>query len=209
MPKALIPFRPENFVSPLPQAEQSCLSYYILSGCSKQEAFITFCRPDMKDSRAKAAVSSYVSQFFSSKEAREYLDAYQDTINAVLHPEPAKVVDKGSLEERKAKAKTKLVEFAMTLADNIDQADDPEFVLKVADKAGLLEGDEEVEELPRRYLPTRCGECAYRMFCEDNTEDMCQYCKYHAFGEDNGIHYEKTELLDIPDESGTDVAEDY
>lgn len=111
-----------------------------------------------------------MKEFFASKDAKAYLEAYQKTLDEFLHAKPAKSEPKGSLEERKAKAKTKLVEFAMSLADNIDQATDPEFVLKVADKAGLLDGDEEVEEQPRRYIPVSCNECAYRKFVEENCE---------------------------------------
>lgn len=195
--KSLIPLRPEDFVSPLKQTEQACLTWYILSGCSRKEAFVTFSRPDMLASSAKAALEDYVKQFFASKEAKEYIEAYQRTLDAFLHPAPVREKPAGSLEERKAKAKTKLVEFAMSLANSIEQADDPEFVLKMADKAGLLDGDDEVEEQPRRYLPEVCSHCSYRMFCEENAVDMCPYCKYYQFGEDHGIHFDKEDLLDI------------
>lgn len=113
-----------------------------------------------------------MKEFFASKDARDYLEAYQKTLDEFLHPKQVKSEPKGTMEERKAKAKTKLVEFAMSLADNIEQASDPEFVLKVADKAGLLDGDEEVEEQPRRYLPVTCSECAYRKFVEENCEEI-------------------------------------
>ena len=195
--KGIIPIRPDNFVSPLNQQEQTALSWLIISGCTKKEAFFTFVRPDMSASSAKAAVEDFVKQFFARKEVKDYIDAYRNTLESFLKPKP-KEEKKESLDDRKAKAKAKLVEFAMSLADNIEQADDPEFVLKIADKCNLLDGDEEVEEKPRRYLPVPCSACAYRMFCEENTEDMCQYCKYHHFGEENGIHFEKTEILDIP-----------
>jgi hypothetical protein len=212
MSKQLIPLRPDNASTPLSQPEQAALTWYVLSGCTKKEAFITFARPDMLDSKAKAAVEDYVKQFYARKEVKDYIEAYQATLDAFLHP-TAKKTDQpvGSLEERKAKAKTKLVEFAMSLADNIEQAEDPEFVLKMADKAGLLDGDEQVEEQPRRYLPTSClGECRYRAFCEnpDNVEDLCRYCKYHQFGEENGVHYDSEHQLSLPAGSGTEVAEE-
>jgi hypothetical protein len=113
-----------------------------------------------------------MKEFFASKDVKAYIEAYNKTLDAFLHPVQVKSEPKGTMEERKAKAKTKLVEFAMSLADNIEQASDPEFVLKVADKAGLLDGDEEVEEQPRRYLPVTCSECAYRKFVEENCEEV-------------------------------------
>lgn len=196
----LIPLRPQNVVSNLSQAEQTCLTWFVLSGCNRKDAFLAFARPDFIISGKKPVVEATIKEFFASKAAKDYIEAYQKTLDEFLHPAPAMVKQTGTMEERKAKAKTKLVEFAMSLADNIDQASDPEFVLKVADKAGLLDGDDEVEEQPRRYLPVSpcLTGCAYRMFCEENTEDMCPYCKYHQFGEENGVHFDKTEMLDVP-----------
>lgn len=211
MGKPLIPLRPDNVSTQLSQPEQAALTWYVLSGCTKKEAFITFARPDMLDSKAKAAVEDYVKQFYARKEVKDYIEAYQDTLDAVLHPVAKVEKPVGSLEERKAKAKTKLVEFAMSLADNIEQAEDPEFVLKMADKAGLLDGDEQVEEQPRRYIPTSClGECRYRAFCEnpDNVEDLCRYCKYHKYGEENGVHYDSEHQLSLPEGFGTKIEEE-
>lgn len=211
MPKAIIPIRPDNFRSPLSQDEQNALSWYLLSGCPRKDALLIFSRPDMMASKAKAAVEDYVKQFYARKEVKEYIEAYQATLDAVLHPVAKKTEPVGSLEERKAKAKSKALEFAMSLVDNIEQAEDPEFVLKMADKVGILDGDEEVEEQPRRYLPTSClSECRYRAFCEnpDNVEDLCEYCKYHQFGEENGIHYDSEHQLSLPADFGTEVEEE-
>lgn len=212
MPKnTIIPMRPEGFNSSLTQGEQTCLTWLVLSGCSKEDAFILFARPDMAESRARAVVKETIKQFYARAEVKEYLMAYRTTLEDLVNPKrkEKEPVSTGTLEERKARAKTRATEFAMSLAENIEQADDPEYVLKLMDKVGLLDADEQVEEQPRRYLPQSCGDhCAYRMFCEENTEDMCQYCRYHKFGEDNGIHYEKNNILDVPRRSGTEVAEE-
>ena len=168
---SLIPLRPKDFATNLTQPEQAALSWYVISGCTKKDAFCLFARPDMLSSKAKAAIDDYVKQFYARKECQEYIEAYEKTLKEFLKPEPAKKAEPtASLEERKAKAKAKATEFAITLADNIEQADDPEFVLKLMDKVGILEGDEQVEELPRRYLPVSCNECAYRKFVEENCD---------------------------------------
>ena len=169
---SIIPLRPKDYVSALTQPEMATLTWYVLSGCTKKDAFITFCRPDMLDTKAKAALDDYVKQFFARKEVKEYIEAYEKTLNDAIHPKAVKATPAGSIEERKSRAKTKLVEFAMSLANNIEQAEDPEFVLKVADKAGLLDMSEEVEELPRRYLPVTCGSCEYRKFVEENCDKV-------------------------------------
>lgn len=199
MTKSIIPIRPDNFRSPLSQDEQNALSWYILSGCSRKDALLIFSRPDMMASKAKAAVEDYVKQFYARKEVKEYIEAYQATLDAVLHPVAKKTEPVGSLEERKAKARTKAMEFAMSLADHIEDAEDPETVLKLMDKVGLLDGEEEVEEQPRRYIPQSCLDgCRYRMFVEENCEDECQFCRYKKYGEENGVHFKNEEMLDIP-----------
>ena len=172
MPKPTIPIRPGNFRSPLTQDEQNALSWYILSGCSRKDALLLFVRPDMVMSKAKAAVEDYVKQFYARKEVREYIEEYQKTLDETLHPSARREAPSGTMEERKAKARTKAMEFAMSLADHIEDAEDPETVLKLMDKVGLLDGDEEVEEQPRRYLPVTCSECAYRKFVEENCEEV-------------------------------------
>ena len=126
----------------------------------------------MFSSRAKAAVDDHVKQFFARKEVKEYLEAYQKTLEEFVHPAPVKEKQTGTMEERKAAAKAKAMEFAMSLADNIEQAEDPEFVMKLLDKVGILDSDEVVEEQPRRYIPVSCGECAYRKFVEENCEEV-------------------------------------
>ena len=194
---ALIPQRPKSGKFELRPEEMDGLSYYVLSGCTREAAFLKFMRPDFIGSKAITAIKAAVTQFFASKPVKDYIEAYTQTIQNLLSgaARPKSEQRSGSLEERKARAKTKLVEFAMSLADNIEQAEDPEFVLKMADKCNLLDGDEEIEESPRRYLPTSCNSCSYRAFVEENAEWECPRCKYYQFGEKNGVHYEKENIL--------------
>lgn len=170
----IIPLRPEGLKTQLSQSEQTCLTFYVLFGCSREEAFFKFARPDMESSQAKAVVKETIKQFYSRVDVKDYITAYQDTLKDLLNPKKKDPTPKESvsLEERKAIAKTKAMEFAMDLANHIEDAEDPEVVLKLMDKVGLLDGDEEVEELPRRYLPVTCGECAYRKFVEENCEEV-------------------------------------
>lgn len=170
---SMIPMRPKSGIYNLLNEEMDGLTYYVLSDCPRAVAFLKFIRPDFIGKKAPTAVKAAVSQFFATKEVKDYLDAYKKTIEDLLsekdRPKPSSV---GSIEERKAKAKTKLTEFAMRLAEDIEQADDPEAVLKIADKVGLLDQDDQAEEVPRRYLPVTCSGCAYRKFVEENCEEI-------------------------------------
>ena len=171
MAAPLIPLRPQGYVSDLKPEQQLALTWFVLSKCTRKEAFLRFARPDLALSASAPALDNHVKEFFASKSAKEYIEAYTKTIEDFLHPAPVAAPKiEGNIEERKARAKTKLVEFAMSLADNIENAGDPEFVLKVADKAGLLDIEEKVEEQPRRYLPVTCEGCEYRKFVEENCE---------------------------------------
>lgn len=171
---AIIPLRPKDFSTNLSQDEQSCLTWYVLSSASKKEAFVLFARPDMLSSKAKSAFEEYVKQFYARKEVREYLEAYEQTINEFLHPpkkSPSSTESSESIDEKKTKALTRLVEYVLTEANNIEEADDPKAILDYANKIGLFDMDEQVEEKPRRYLPVTCSECAYRKFVEENCEE--------------------------------------
>lgn len=169
---AYIPLRPKNFSTSLSQPEQAALTWYVLSDATKKEAFITFARPDMLDTKAKAAIDSYVTQFFAQKAAIDYIEAYKATLDEFIHPKPKPVEkDTVSLEEKKSKALTKLVEYVLAEADNIDTAEDPKSILDFANKIGLFDANEEIEEQPRRYLPVTCTDCAYKKFVEENCEE--------------------------------------
>lgn len=201
MPKPIIPLRPDNLKTQLSQSEQTCLTFYVLFGCTREEAFFKFARPDMAESQAKAVVKETIKQFYSRADVKDYITAYQETLKELFNPKrnddsPKKTI---SLEERKTIAKTKAMEFAMDLANHIEDAEDPEVVLKLMDKVGLLDGDEQVEEQPRRYIPQSCLDgCRYRIFVEENCEDECQFCRYKKYGEENGVHFKNEEMLDIP-----------
>ena len=172
MAKPLIQIRPSGQFDLRPE-EMDCITWVILSGCPKEDAFLKFVRPDYIGSKATAAMKDAVKQFFAMADVQKYADSYRSAIKKLLDKEERNFDDikkPQTLEERKARAKAKLVEFAMDLADNINQADDPEFVLKMADKAGILEQEDQADELPRRYLPVTCNECEYRKFVEENCE---------------------------------------
>lgn len=204
---SLVPMRPANFASTLSAAEQNALTWHVLSGCPRREAFLTFVRPDMIGSKSKAAVEDFIKQFFARKEVKEYLDAYNETLELTLHSKKVEKKPDGgmTIEQKRERALNKLVEYVLGQAESIDTADDPKAILDYANKIGVFDTEETVDEEPRRYIPESCDGCRYRQFCEDNTVDMCQYCKYRHFSEENGKHFSATEQLDIP--AGTDFEE--
>lgn len=202
MPKnTIIPLRPENFKTQLNQGEQTCLTWLVLSGCSKEDAFILFARPDMADSKTKPVVKETIKQFFARAEVKEYLMAYRTTLEDLVNPKrkEKEPVDSGTLEQKKSRALTQLVEYVLGEAENINTAEDPKAILDYANRIGLFDTEEQVDEQPRRYIPQSCLDgCRYRMFVEENCEDECQFCRYKKYGEENGVHFKNEEMLDVP-----------
>lgn len=165
---------PAAYKSSLTQEEQNCLSYYVISGCKREDAFVAFVNPALKVSAA--TLKKVTDQFFSGKDAKDYIEAYTTTLESVLHPKPTQKIEKSAEERKKAKedALNKLVDYVTDKALGIDMAneDERDQILKFADKIGLLGEAEEHVEVPRRYLPVSCSECAYRKFVEDNCEEV-------------------------------------
>lgn len=189
MGKSLIPLKPEAGTFDLTEDEMRGLAWFVISGCTREEAFLKFIRPDFIGTSAKIALKNAITQFFGAKDTRAFIDAYRETLTNALGAKSQRseiTSTANDVEARKLSAKTKLMDFATTLAEDIESAADPEFVLKIADKVGLLDGGE-IQEQPRRYLPESCDKCRYRKFCEEETEDECDLCKYKKFGEENGL----------------------
>lgn len=178
---SMIPMRPKTGKFNLLQEEMDGLSYYVISGCAREIAFLKFIRPDFIGSKSPAVVKSAVTQFFATKEVKEYLEAYKKTIEDLLSEKSRlkeKPKEKGTIEERKSRALSKLVDFVLAEAERIGEPDetgesaDPKAIMEFANKIGLFDQEEQVEEQPRRYLPVTCGDCAYRKFVEENCEEM-------------------------------------
>ena len=170
--KPLIPMRPENFVSPLTQSEQTALTWCVLSGTSRRDSYLTFARPDLLGSKSKAAVEEHIKQFYSRKEVKEYIEAYQKTMDAVLHPQLSEEKPSVSMEEKAKMSMAKVREFAIELANHIEEAEDPEYVIKLLDRLGMIGDGEKEEAKPQRFLGERCVECVYRKFVEENCEEV-------------------------------------
>lgn len=180
--------------------DQDALSWYYLSGESQTEVYRKFIRPDLQTS--KAALDKLAKAFFAEKEVRKYLSDYEETINALFEPKekpkPAKTLTEEEMKERIMKGIDKLKEFAFDQADIIDTLDEPGEVIKLWKSLGLFGDEEEVVEAPRRYLPEMCSECRYKVFCEQECEDLCERCKFKKYANENGVHYEIKEQLTNP-----------
>ena len=172
MANPIIPMRPKTGKYDLKPEEMNCLNWVVLSGCPRDEAFLRFLRPDYIPNRSSAAVKDAVKQFFAMADVREYMEAYRQTIVDPEKKEEDTESNDASIEEKKALAMAKLVEFILSEANNISTADDPKSILDYANKIGVFDIGEKVEEKPRRYLPENCDDCRYRKFIEENCDEV-------------------------------------
>ena len=172
MANAIIPMRPKSGKFDLKPEEMNCLNWVVLSGCPRDEAFLRFIRPDYIANKSTPAVKEAVKQFFSLADVRDYMEAYRQTITEQKPETTEENTEDATIEEKKSLAMTRLVEYILSEANNISTADDPKAILDYANKIGIFDMGEKAEEKPRRYLPVSCRDCEYRMFVEENCEEV-------------------------------------
>lgn len=210
-----IPTRPSETFG-LKENEMNCLSFYVIFRCKKEYAYKCFMDTPVKISAT--ALKHIAEQFFAGKEQNAYIEAMRAAMTDFLSQEGASTrneednasdepeIDSERNKKRKLKAAQKIIDHIIRMADKIEDMDDPESIVKIADKVGLFDSFEQAVEAPRRYLPQSCNTgCRYRLFCEENIAngnivDECEFCKYRKFANDRGVEYPNTEMLEIPAE---------
>ena len=157
----------------------------------------------------KNVLKSRCDEFFASSDVVNFMGEYRAMLDKADKEEKTEAKANASQEDREERKRRALEMLADDLIDQIfalragGEEVDRETIMKMVDRIGWL-GDEEVQqEQPRRYLPETCrSSCRYRAFVEQECEDLCVYCKYKKYGEENGVHYENEKQLEMPQESG-------
>lgn len=214
-----IPMRPKDrsACSGLKDAEQEALSYYVLSGCTKEHAYEIFVLSEFRVS--PAALKKRSGMFFSGEPARRYMFAYRETLQSFFDGMKPKASAKAEAQgdgeadgkaavsvttfstavtkERKAAAVQKIIDYVISEAGNIGSSEDPEMLVKIADKVGLFDDVEKTVEAPRRYLPETCRTCRFFQFCtsDENVVDECPRCRYREYANANGVYYSHKDML--------------
>lgn len=161
-----IPLRPSGFSTNMSQDEQDCLTWYVLSSCKKEDAYVHFINPAMKVS--PVTLKSAVKQFFDDSESLRYISAYEECLQSLFRPKEKSKHSPEDIKKRKADAVSKITEYIINQANNIELLENPEDLVKIADKMGLFDSEETQAEAPRRYIPVGCSDCEYKKFIENN-----------------------------------------
>lgn len=206
----LLPNRPIPDTSKIPASDKDMLSYTIAFSIPNQKAFALW-HPEFLDSSGKLNKTGRAActQFFTYSKNREYADSYAAYLKEFLSDNKGNsethLIDVD--ESRKDKALKSLLNQAMSMVESGDTLDPDtlKVLTEIFKKLGILKDEVEVQESPRRYLPCRCGECAYRLFVESHVENgeiinECDYCRTRKFAEENGWHFDATKNLDLSEE---------
>lgn len=203
---AIIPIRPKYKRYSLSKEQQDCLTYYVLMGCTKQDAFLLFFPEFLKydgsgrvlKGKLTKAGEQYCKQFFATAEVNDYIRDYKKTFEEKETSENTGEIDR---EKRANEARQKFTDTIMDkMVGNFETVDEMDAVAKMADRVGMFENKEKVEEKPRRYLVETCSACSYRLFVESNIEqgnieNECLRCKALEIAKEHGFRYDPKTLL--------------
>lgn len=168
--KSLVPIRVDTQIK-LTDAEKDCVAWHVLSGCSRNEAFTTFCRPELKGN--KVVLTKVAAQFYGSEEVVSYMEAYTKMVARELDVQKKdRSYSAEEMKSRKEMAIQKLVNYVIEQSNNIEEVENKDDIIKFADKLGLLDNTDGYIESPRRYLPETCSQCRYKAFIEANCEEI-------------------------------------
>lgn len=197
-----LPTRPDTSTRYiLSEAERYALCVFCVFETTKLDAF-KLAHPEVVGT--KNVLKSRCDEFFASSDVVNFMREYKAYLDG-LDKEEKKTQDPKSQESdeewenKKQRALRNLAQKGYRLAEDLDSEDaDVEMVVKVFDKLGWLDNEEVQQEQPRRYLPTSCGGCSYKAFCEQECEDLCVYCKFKAYANEQGVDFPKEKQLEMP-----------
>ena len=156
---ANVPLRPKSGNFRLKKEEMDCITWFVLSGCTKLEAFLLFVHPELRSSPRVA--KEYANEFFASPMVQSYMIAYNNTLEGREED-----VDISDLDPNKT-----LERFRQRVLSTLNDAsglEAMEAAAKLGDRLGMFGDEESKAEPPQRYLTETCGRCRYRIFVEEN-----------------------------------------
>lgn len=154
-----IPLRPQTGNFRLKKEEMDCITWFVLSGCSKLEAFLLFVHPELRNSPKVA--KEYANEFFASPTVISYQIAYNNTLEGREEAvDTSWDVDPNRTLER-------FRQRVLSTMNDASGLEDMEAAAKLGDRLGMFDNEESKAQPPQRYLAETCGRCRYRIFVEE------------------------------------------
>lgn len=170
-----LPLRPRNDAFRISAEDKDCLTYYVLFGKPKQEAFARFhteyiATPPLKLSRIG---NEYCKQFFALATHTEYINAYRDTLEEAMYTGRTSSSDEGEndAETRKERALRKFTDKVYSKLEEVDSLDEMTDAATLGKTVKIFKEEEIVIEPPRRYLPETCNGCKYKQFIDEQLQN--------------------------------------
>lgn len=167
-----LPIKPEGDDKwrDIPVDDRDCMNYHVAFDTTYEVAFKRFFPMYLGiDGNLSKAGKEACRQFFAYRKHKDYIEAYKRTLRDVIKrgkDVPSGIEVSGTRKERVMK------KFANDVATSVETNTntDAEILKDQADllkKVGYLKEDEVKIEAPRRYLPVRCSDCAYKIFIDE------------------------------------------
>lgn len=171
MAKLKIPLRPNTRTKyQLSDIDMDCIVWTIVFDKPRKDYWIRFVCPEA-EKQIKAKQDERCEEWWSQSEVKKFIKDYKQTIDEIFNP--LKKKSKENDVELDPKTVTrKLSQKALKVADESD-INTVEDVVNVTDALkpfGYLKEQEEIQVAPVRYLPTRCVECRYKKFIDEQIE---------------------------------------
>ena len=170
--KKRLPTRPDTSTRyTLSEAERYALCVFCVFETTKLDAF-KLAHPEVVGT--KNVLKSRCDEFFASSDVVNFMREYRamlDKVDKTEQVEPKENDD--DLSARMQHIKRKIFLRGEELANSIGATkEELELAIKLLDKSGVFDTDEEVMEQPRRYLPETCSQCRYKKWIEENCEEI-------------------------------------
>nr|DAH21445.1 MAG TPA: hypothetical protein [Bacteriophage sp.] len=170
-----LPIKPEGDEKwrDVPVNDRDCMNYYVAFNTTCEIAFKRFFPMYLGiDGNLTQAGKESCKQFFAYKKHKDYIEAYKRTLTKLI--KKGKEVQSG-IEVSGTRKERVMKKFANDVATSVETNTntDAEILKDQADllkKVGYLKEDEIKIEAPRRYLPVRCSECAYKIFIDEQVK---------------------------------------
>lgn len=187
-----LPPAPSNKMWALTEREKVFLDLTLFLTIPYAEIYRMAINKDITETAAKTKASALAT----SMDGKDYIDVRSKQLEEFFYPSDQAENEDGKTTETKLRTlEGKVVRMLEGMLDdptNEAHFDAIKLVMQKVSK-DLESGDG--EEPPKRYLPVRCGECAYKNWIHSNCEIKCHQCKYREFGIKNGLQLEFEEMF--------------
>lgn len=174
MTRKRLPTRPDTSTRyTLSEAERYALCVFCVFETTKLDAF-KLAHPEVVGT--KNVLKSRCDEFFASSDVVNFMREYRAYLEGLDKEEKTEQVElkenDDDLSARMQHIKRKIFLRGEELANSIGATkEELELAIKLLDKSGVFDTDEEVMEQPRRYLPETCSQCRYKKWIEENCEE--------------------------------------